>query len=411
MRGIAILWLSFIESFGTILLERGVYFYTHERFGFDATDNLWLALAFGLLYAAGAASSHHFTARCGEKTALCGAMLTLLVLHAVLAVWPTPRSLVASFAVIGFAHGLKWPIIESYVGAGRTADEMPKALARFNLAWALAVPPAVASAGAVADLGSARTLFIGAALSNALGFIAVATLPRAPQHLDTAAHHAQGPYVAGTAPETAGERLPTAEGKQHAAQQIARLLYTARYGLFASYTLLFLLCPLLPEIFANVGLDARHAGVAASALDAARVGMFALLGSWTAWRGRLSLIWLSVIALPFAAAGVLFAPQLWLVLTSEVIFGVASGFGYSAALYYALVAERAHVSAGGAHESVIGLGLGVGPAVGLAAAAIAPRLGSAPLALALCFTPILALVVFGALRAVRPSATHGAQPF
>lgn len=409
MQGLAILWLSFIESFGTILLERGVYFYTRERFGFGATANLWLALAFGLLYAAGAASSHHLTARRAEKPVLCGAMLTLLVLHAVLAVWPTPTSLVASFALIGFAHGLKWPIIESYVGAGRTANEMPKALARFNLAWALAVPPAVASAGAVADLGSARTLFIGAALSNALGFIAVATLPRVPQHLRTAEHHARDSSWAGT--ETAQERLPTASAQQHAARQLARLLYTARYGLFASYTLLFLLCPLLPEIFAKVGLDARHAGVAASALDAARVGMFALLGSWTAWRGHLSLIWLSVIALPFAAAGVLFAPELWLVLTSEVLFGVASGFGYTAALYYALVAERAHVSAGGAHESVIGLGLGVGPAVGLAAGALAPWLGSAPLALALCFTPILVLVLFGALRAARPNASRGDQLF
>jgi len=47
-------------------------------------------------------------------------------------------------------------------------------------------------------------------------------------------------------------------------------------------------------------------------------------------------------------------------------FGMAAGFSYTAALYYALVAENASVDAGGAHESLIGIGIGLGPLSGLA---------------------------------------------
>jgi hypothetical protein len=64
----ALLWLTFIESFSTLLLERGIYFYTRERFAFSASDNLWLALAFGVLYASGAAASHPLARLGGERS-------------------------------------------------------------------------------------------------------------------------------------------------------------------------------------------------------------------------------------------------------------------------------------------------------------------------------------------------------
>ena len=39
-----LLLVTFIENFATILLERGIYFYTHERMAFTKEQNLWLAL-------------------------------------------------------------------------------------------------------------------------------------------------------------------------------------------------------------------------------------------------------------------------------------------------------------------------------------------------------------------------------
>src|SRR4051794_37696744 len=53
-----VLVLSFVESFGTILLERGIYFFTHERLHYSDTQNLALAAGFGATYGAGAWVSH-----------------------------------------------------------------------------------------------------------------------------------------------------------------------------------------------------------------------------------------------------------------------------------------------------------------------------------------------------------------
>jgi Na+/melibiose symporter-like transporter len=62
--------VAFFESFSTILIERGIYFFTCHALGFGDRANLLLALAFGLVYAAAAAGSHRLTRRFGEKALL-----------------------------------------------------------------------------------------------------------------------------------------------------------------------------------------------------------------------------------------------------------------------------------------------------------------------------------------------------
>ena len=42
-----LLLLTLLESFATVLIERGVYFYTYNRLGFTDVENLWMALGFG----------------------------------------------------------------------------------------------------------------------------------------------------------------------------------------------------------------------------------------------------------------------------------------------------------------------------------------------------------------------------
>ena len=62
-------WLTFIESVGTVLLERGLYFYTENVLAFSDAKNLWLALAFGVTYVVGAISSHRVCLRVSERGA------------------------------------------------------------------------------------------------------------------------------------------------------------------------------------------------------------------------------------------------------------------------------------------------------------------------------------------------------
>ena len=113
--------------------------------------------------------------------------------------------------------------------------------------------------------------------------------------------------------------------------------------------------------------------------------------------------------LPAGFLLILLGNSLPLVILGEVVFGTAAGFSYTAALYYALVSENASVDAGGAHEGLIGIGIGLGPLSGLAGqllvnqplpfAAASARLEPFA-ALALTSLPIIGVCALGALRSL-----------
>jgi MFS family permease len=372
---VLILVLSFVESFATIVLERGIYFYSHERLGFSEANNLWLALCFGALYALGALSSHRLTRRVSERTALALCLAGLLVLHAAVTIWPSGVVLVLGFTLVGLLEGMKWPIVESYVASGLAPREQLRAIGRFNLSWALAVPIALGLTGPIISSGHPRWLFGVTVLLNVVSLALVVGLPAAALHLE-AGHP---------------ERPPAAELERY-----RRLLSSSRWSMLSSYSLLFLLAPLMPGVFERLGEGVEHATLWASCLDAVRLLTFALLGVVTAWHGKLSPLVLNAVGLPLSFAAVLFGPNLAIVVLGEMVFGVLSGITYFAALYYAMVVKNASVDAGGAHEGLIGLGFSLGPGVGLIGHALAHSGGSYLGGIALGVAPLLVACVLGA---------------
>jgi hypothetical protein len=165
----------------------------------------------------------------------------------------------------------------------------------------------------------------------------------------------------------------------------------------------------MPSLLAQLALPITLATPVASVLDAVRVLTFGALGAFTGWHGRRAPMWLTLVALPGAFLLILLGNSLPLVILGEVIFGVAAGFAYTSALYYALVAENASVDAGGAHESLIGIGIGIGPLSGLAGQLLVgmsmpfgqtPRVLDPFLALAVTSVPIIAICAAGALRSL-----------
>jgi hypothetical protein len=135
--------------------------------------------------------------------------------------------------------------------------------------------------------------------------------------------------------------------------------------MLSSYTLLFLLAPLLPQVFRRLGCSVEQATLFASCLDAVRLVTFALLALLPGWHGRLAPLLLSALGLPLGFCAIALGTTLPSVLAGEIIFGVLAGVSYYAALYYALLVQNASVDAGGSHEGLIGIGLVLGPAVGL----------------------------------------------
>jgi hypothetical protein len=374
---VRLLAITFVESIGTVLLERGLYFFTHERLQFSERQNLLIAFLFGVVYVIGALGSHRTAARFGEKRVLIGALVGLLVLHSLLVLAPSAIAITSSFVAIGLLQGLKWPIVESFFGAGLTPRELVRSLGRFNVCWAVAVPIGVAGSGPLIGSGRPELFFGAAALLNVLALGFSRKLPQSPLHLEL--DHPERPDPAELA-------------------RYGALLVSARFTLLLSYTLMFLLAPLMPALFSALGLGVRSATLAASALDVVRVVCFGLLGAFIGWRSRWSpLVW-SNLCLLGGFTLILWGSELGLVLAGELLFGLGAGIAYTAALYYALVVKNAAVDAGGAHEGLIGVGFALGPLCGLAGNMLKEReIGGAVGALLIALGPICCLCIAGAL--------------
>jgi hypothetical protein len=185
------------------------------------------------------------------------------------------------------------------------------------------------------------------------------------------------------------------------------LLGSARWSMTGSYALLYVVAPLMPTLLAGLALEVTLATPVASILDAVRMVAFGVFGAWGGWHGKRLPMWLAMAVLPVSFWLIVLGGSLPLLILGEALFGTAAGFAYTAALYYALVADNASVDAGGAHESLIGIGIGLGPLSGLAGqllvgAALPGRsagLGSLA-ALTITTLPIVALCIAGAARSL-----------
>lgn len=386
---IAVLFvLTFLESIAATLIQRGIYFYTHENLGFTQSQNLWVAFGFGVTYVGGAFASHPLSKRYGEKAVLLGCIVGLLALHCLLALVPAAWVLVGSIFGTAILQGIKWPVVESYVSAGRAPKQLLPLLSRYNVTWATAGFVAIGITGLIVGTHLPSLFFWFPALLNVFAIGLSLKLPAKPLHLEHS--HPERPVEAEL-------------------QRMRGLLGSARWSMTGSYALLYVLAPLMPTLLAQLNLPVTLATPVASILDAVRVITFGALGAIAGWHGRRAPMWLTLVALPAGFLLVLLGNSLPLLILGEVIFGVAAGFAYTSSLYYALVAENASVDAGGAHEGLIGIGIGLGPLSGLAGqllvnqplpfAATSARLEPF-VALALTSLPIISVCVLGALRSL-----------
>lgn len=380
--------LTFLESFASMMVQRGVYFFCRHRLGFSDVENLWLALVFGATYVVGALSSHPLAVRLREKPLLIGTLAAQLVLHVLLGIWASPGAVFVSVGLLGWLNGCKWPLVESYASAGHDPRHTAHAVGRFNLSWAMAGPVALVAAGPLIAF-RANALFLAGAAVNVVALGLVCLLPTHP------------PYLPLDHPDRPGER------------QILRmraLLVSSRWLMLLSYTLMRILDPLLPRVMADLGVSVRWATGLVGLMDLARLATFAALQWYHGWHGRLSPLVLGLVCLPGGFGLMVFAPDLAAVVglnagvvslvLGEVAFGAAAGITYYAALYYAMVVRNAAVDAGGGHEAMIGSGFVLGPTAWLAGMALTPVVHSQVLGTLAGLSPVLLLCGAGAAWAV-----------
>ena len=379
-----LLLLTFIESFATILFERGVYFFTHAVLGFSDSENLWLALAFGVVYVAGALVSHALTRWGGERPVLLAAVVGQVAANAALACRPTPLGLFLGAVALGMLNGVKWPIVESYISAGHAPGQVARRIGGFNVAWCLAVPISIAVVGPILDVRPVGVFWLAGGISVVSAGM-VLLLAARPDYLE--ASHPEAPTPAGW-------------------RRWSDLMVSARWLLLLAYSLMWVLATFFPRIFDHLGY--RVAGPAFSGvMDVVRLGAFLVLGFWPGWHDRRWPIVAGMVGLPVGFLLAVSGASLAIVLAGEVVFGLAAGVVYFAAIYYAMVVKNASVAAGGGHEGLIGLGFAIGPAAGLVGVALHGAVGSPLLGTLLGALPVLLVCTGGALRALAATAPRG----
>lgn len=341
--------ITFAESFATILVERGAYFYCDRVFKFTGSENLWLALGIGVFYVLGALLSHRFTRVLGERRFLGLILIAHALCHIGIAFSHSPLPFIISTLTLQLFTGLKWPIIESYVSAGLDDKQTARAVGLFSIAWSVAVPASMACVGPLisvelpGQMPPGTAMFLVAAAVNLICLFLMRPLEATPEH--TPHDHPDRPDA---------ELLA----------RYRKLLTSSRWSMFSSYALLFLVVPLMPEKFKSFGY-VMLAPTLAAVVEFVRAATFIGMQQWSGWQNQAKWLVFAALGLPVGLCMMLFGNNITTVLLGEFVFGVAGGMAYYAALYYAMVVANASVESGGAHESLVGGGFAVGPALGL----------------------------------------------
>ncbi|MBC8309235.1 MAG: MFS transporter [Planctomycetes bacterium] len=397
----ASLVLTGLASTGTSVIWNGLPFIAKRDFGFSESENLSLYLLIGFVYVSGALSSGVCTRLLNPYISLRTIIAMLLI--TVAGVCSLPLFFASDFVmwvsggVAGFCSAWLWPIVESYLVAGRHGKEMRRAIGWWNLVWMVAVAGVMLAMAPLMEK-HASMVIVGLGVMN---LIAIGVLP----------WYAKNPPV-----------HEEAVSKKHVPDGYRELLKGARVLLPLSYVFNGLLAPLLPFIFASIAIDIFWQTPVASTWMVSRVLATALMWhfeSWgqspgdcphenkpkvsnrhnsslhlggqspgdcphlSGWNGKWSILWGALFVMGMGFVCILSAVSLPILIFGLVAFGAGMGVTYYAALYYAMAVGNAKVDAGGKHEAFIGGGYMVGPILGLASLQFAST----------SFTPIIYVVL------------------
>lgn len=342
----ASLVLTAFASAGTSVIWNGLPFIAKQQFGFNESNNLALYLLIGLVYVFGAMSAGTWTKGVEKHCSPRKLLAFLLLVQTVVCLTPLFFSgewtIWLAGGVLGLCSAWMWPIVESFLVAGRHGKEMRRAIGWWNIVWMASV---AGTMFAMAPLMEHHASMVIVALGAMFGIAAVVlfAFPASP------AHHA----VASTSKE-----VPP---------NYKHLLSGARVLLPLSYIINGTLAPLLPFVMTNLAVEPFWQTPAVATWMIARVGVTALLWHFGGWHGKWSVLWIAIFAMAIGFVCIFSASGLWMLFAGLTIFGAGMGIAYYAGLYYAMAVGRAGFDAGGTHEALIGAGYSVGPAAGLLA--------------------------------------------
>lgn len=377
----AVLGLTMLASIGTGVIWNGVPFIAEAEYSYTQTQTLLMYLVIGLTYIGGAITAARFLKFIERWMTARTLLLLILIIQSVICLGPlvvkAPWILWVVVGITSLLASFLWPIIESYLTAGRHGHEMRRAIGWWNVVWTSSV---AASLWFMAPFLNTNAQFAIVALGgfNVVALITLFWFKRNP----------------GTHDKELSQESITPE--------YPFLLHTVRVLLPLSYVLNAALAPLLPYLFNRLEIDVLWKTPAAATWMVVRV--FAMVAMWRLgfWHGRWGTLFLGGLLITIGFGVIVLTPSLLILLIGLGIFGAGMGVIYYAALYYAMSVGKAQVDASGKHESLIGIGYAIGPAAGLFGMQL-------PVLLRMEFSEglgivyvICALVLLAAFPAIRP---------
>ncbi len=340
----AVLALTLLASIGTGVIWNGVPFIAEHDYDYTQRETLALYFVIGVTYISGALTAGRLL-RVVERWLTPRAVLgiILIVQSAVcLGPWFIDRSWML-WIVVGMTSLLAsflWPIIESYLTAGRHGREMRSAIGWWNVVWTSAV---AASLWFMAPFmrTDARLAIVALGGLNAVALLTLIWFNRAP------GVHDEEQWEASITPK------------------YSLLLQSARVLLPLSYALNAAIGPLLPYLLSRLEVAVIWKTPVAATWMIVRVVAMVVMWRIKFWHGRWGTLLLGGAAMTCGFATIVLAPTLAVIFIGFGVFGAGIGIIYYAALYYAMSIGKGQVDASGKHESLIGMGYAIGPAAGL----------------------------------------------
>jgi hypothetical protein len=327
--------LTFLASIGTGVVWNGISFIAEHDYRFTQAQTLSLYVLMGVTYVLGAFSTgpvlRSIEAFISPRAALAVILLLEAAVCASIALVHADWMLWLVAATVSVLSSWQWPIVESFLTAGRHGQTMRHAIGWWNVCWTCAVATAMVLLG---------------------GLHAVALVPLMRFRAVPGSHDVSLSAAA-------------------VQPQYQMLLRAARTLLPLSYVLNAGMSPLLPYIMNDLGLAKATQTPLSSTWMWVRVAAIALMWQIGIWHGRWSTLIVGGIAMTIGFALIVSAHSVIALSCGLASFGVGMGIVYYAALYYAMAVGQAEVDAGGTHEGLIGLGYTIGPLTGLMSLRIA----------------------------------------
>ena len=350
------------NSFAVVFYVYYLFFLLHSRYGFDAKSNLLAAALHGLTYFGVAWLGGRFAQRYGYFKALrfgfSGMALALLFGSALPYMWAQMLVLASWTAAMSFT----WPGLEALICEGESPDRLSQMVGRYNGVWAGTAAVAYFTGGALFERLGVRSIYW---LPIGIHLLQLGTLAWLSRHVSSV-HPAS--TASGEPPLHAPD--PAALPQPVSPKTFMRMAWFANP--FA-YIVINTVVAVMPQVAAKFGLSPTETGLFCSLWLFLRLAAFVLLWQWSGWHYRFRWLLGAFIGLIVSFATMLLAEKLWLVIASQIFMGPAVGFLYYSSLFYSMDVGETKGEHGGFHESALGLGIFVGPAIGAAALHFFPQ--------------------------------------